>query len=242
MPKPKRKLAKQIDIPVEKIEPEEVPLIENVIALLQEFLAMGKEPAAEEAPEMIEAAVEPADEEEYEETDVDKAADAGTTGDSDAEERLDDNTDITDESLSDIGKAAKMLTNMFRERDKKATKSLKPNVNVQIVNTLTTLTKELKKISTRQDAFESFAGNITDAMGYSDEVIKSQKTEMDKILNKDVKPKQANQMSSELIRTLVKSIYAEVNQGTEPDMTHPFNTKRTANKDMHGVIDMICKK
>lgn len=221
------------------LAPEEKTIIEDVISLLSQLAAMqeGTEQPAEVAIE--EAIDEDAD---MQEVDVEKASD-GNTGQGDAETRLnDDQTETTDESLSDLKKSIETLTSVIS--GKRVVQ--KKKISNPMMEQLKKLEKGLQGIVNHQSAQDKFNLNLLNAFGFSEDVI--QKT----LKEEEVKKKKPVQTldHTAMVQNVVKDVVTEVvkslpqlNQNTNPEYQNSFNQKRASevDKDMIGVLDYIHK-
>lgn len=146
------------------LSPEEKPIIENIISLFQQLLSM--QDAVAPAP--VEAAMG----EEMEEVDVEKAV-TEETGDDTAEERIENVTPTTDQSLTDLNKNIVNLVNAMNGKSqvvkKRPLTSVQKSQSNQVLNQMAGL---LQTIVHKQSAQEKLNSQLFDALGFTDDVIK----------------------------------------------------------------------
>ena len=219
------------------LAPEETTILENVLSLVQQLLA--SQGGQTEQP-MIAEAEEPNLDDPNQAMELEKAV-INENGDTKAEDRLSNQTEITDANISTLGKALQSLLT------KKQTVQ-KANSNNLILNELKKLNATLAYVAKAQQEQDTFNQNIMDALGFSNEVIqKSITTSQQTVQN--AKPVQGQDMTlfaKELVGEVIKSLGVQQAQNN-PEYNHPFNQKRRygnvnkANNDnpMHKVIDFI---
>jgi len=215
------------------LSPEEKPIIENIVSLFQQLLSMeGNEGMAEELPEepamkepleeVVEMADGEEDEEEFEEVDVAKAD--GETGDSDAEERLDEQTGTTEQSLQELGKSLRSIQ-----------KSLTSNVKKSRNNGRDELTKLLNIVLKNQRQQDKLNKQLLTSMGVTDDVLKDMAP---KTALRKAKPIQ--NISPEMVTAMFSEVFKNIPGLTKnPEAQHPFNQKRDVRKDLRGIAEYV---
>lgn len=215
------------------MEPEERTILENISSLIQQLLSM--QGTAEEP--MIEEAMPP------EESEMNKAM-QDETGDDKAEDRLNNQTDVTDESMTDLKKNLQVLTQLLGQK-RTVQKSI---TNDPVLNELKTLNQTLQNVIKTQQSQDEFNHNIMQAMGVADDVVA--KTLESSKQPRQNRPIQGNDMAL-FAQEFAKNYAVEVakamqgNQVTQNRGQHPFQEKyydSQVNKDMCKVVDFICKK
>lgn len=210
---------------VNKLSPEEQPLLENILTLIQQLLAMQNTGTEQMEPTVEEAEMEP-----QEET-VDVGKSEGETGDSKAEERLDEQTNTTDHSLSDLGKAINELKNVIGQ--KKVQKAQPKPASKELV----LIAQALAQVVKSQQEQQTLNKQLFEAIGITDEVI--QKNLQPEQVKKD-KPIQ-NTDTASIVKDILTEVFKQVPaMNQNPEYRHPFNQKKTeARKNMSGLLNYI---
>lgn len=216
------------------LAPEEQTVLEQVVNLLQQLLT--PQGGAEEQP-MIAEAEDPNMEDPNQAVEIDKAV-LNENGDTKAEDRLNNQTEITDAGISSLGKALQIAL-------QKSQSVQKTNSNNAILQELKKLNKALLGVTKTQQEQEQFNQTLMSAMGITDDIIqKSINPPVQQTLQTG-KPFQGNDMAlfaKEFASEIMKSI--NVPQQHNPEYMHPFNQKRRAEpvtKEWGQIIDMIGK-
>jgi hypothetical protein len=190
---------------------------------------------AEQAP-VTEAMGEEA---EMEEVDVNKTV-TEETGDSDAEERLENVTPTTDESLQDLKKSVTELTTLLRGNQKKKVAKIQKaqSSNTQSI-ALTEIATVIKQLADKLDAQDKFNEQLMQNIGLTDDIIN--KTLPEKSPANNSKPIQSLD-TAVVIKDIVTSIFKEMPElNRNPETRHPFNDKREARKNLQGIAEFIHK-
>lgn len=216
----------------EAIGPQETTIVENVISLLQQLLA-SQGPATEETP-AIEAAM-PMDEEE--EMGAMKAM-QDETGDTKAEDRLDNQTDVTDESMTDLKKNIDLLTRMLAKKQ-----NVKKSITQDpVLAELKKLNSTLSVVIKAQQDQDQFNHSIMTAMGVSDDILTKTLQAPENKVQKS-KPIQGQDMGL-FVKELVSELFKNMPQNQQSiGDNHSFNTKYYDNaiqKDMCRLVDFAC--
>jgi len=200
---------------VEKMAPEEKTILEDVLSLIQQLLASQ---GGAEAEPMIAEAEEQNMDDPNQAVDLKKAV-INENGDTKAEDRLDNQSELTDESLKQIGKSILALM-----QSKKTVQKSVSNTSNPILNELKKINTMLNNVVKTQQEQEVFNKNMLEAIGYSEEIVA--KTLESVTPAKPNPPYQANNgIDLEAIVTAVaKGMSA--NQQNNPDSGHPINQKR----------------
>lgn len=215
------------------VSPEEKPIIENIISLFEKLLSMNT--SSKPAP-VVEAAM--GEDAKMEEVDVEKAV-TEETGDDSAEERLENVTHLTDESLQDLKKSMELLTSHIIGK-KKVQKDVRATVNKSQVDALNSIAKMLAQVVQKQDAQEAFNSEIMKAIGFTDDVVKKALPQ-DNVVAKD-KPIQGLDSA-----TVIKEVLTEVFKNIpalnkNPEYQHPFNQKKDVRKNLRDIAGFIHNK
>jgi hypothetical protein len=161
------------------------------------------------------------------------------TGDDKAETRLNNQTDVTDESMTDLKKTINQLKEMIGK--KKAVQ--KSRTNDPVLKELRTLNQTLQSVIKTQQEQEQFNHNLMNAIGFSDEVV-TKTLESEKQSVNPNKPIQGKDMAL-FAQELVTQIFKNLPQGQQNQIqkdNHPFNQRRyDIQEPMHNVIDYVCK-
>ncbi len=162
------------------LSPEEMTLLGQLNALVQEILSLQGADSAEQAPtedsgqileslRNIENALSPKDEENQDEMkkskDTIEKENAGPTANENADERLKPETDINNKNMAEVGK---MLINMLSKQS-----NVKKSNNTDINIITQAIQKALNPIVKKIESIEEFNSNVLDALGISAEVEKS---------------------------------------------------------------------
>jgi len=220
------------------LTPEEKPIIENIVSLFQQLLAM-QGAQDQSTDQMLTEAM--GEDQNMEEVDVAKAV-TEETGDDKAEDRINNQTDITDQSLTDLNKSITKLTNVLSGK-----RVVKKNIQPQAVNNdaqnqiFKQLGTLLNKIVEKQDAQEQLNAQLFDAMGFTDDVIKKALPAQEPV-NKS-KPVQSLD-SAAVIKEVLSEVFKNIPALQQnPDARHSFNQKRNGDdgvrKNLKQIADFI---
>jgi hypothetical protein len=162
------------------LSPEEMTLLGQLKALVEEILSLQGADSAGQAPtedsgqileslRNIENALSPKDEENQDEMkkskDTIEKENAGPTANENADERLKPETDINNKNMAEVGK---MLMNMLSKQS-----NVKKSNNTDINIITQAIQKALNPIVQKIESIEEFNSNVLDALGISAEVEKS---------------------------------------------------------------------
>lgn len=103
----------------------------------------------------------------------------GPTASDSAKERLEADTTINDENFTEVGKTImQLLKKQLPQQQKRLTTKQAPQANIAktIANSLSPLMVQLNTVVAKQNSNELAISGILDAMGYSDEVLKTIET------------------------------------------------------------------
>lgn len=222
------------------LSPEEKPIIENIISLFQQLLSLqGEAAAAVETPteEMIEMA------EEEDEMDTAQAVDVedeeiekadGETGDSKAEERLDEQTDTTELSIAELKKTLGSLMQKAKKKVKKS--SVQDNALMLEIRKMNATLRTVLKGQTDQDKLNQ---QLFDALGFSDEIVAKNLPVKSEQKNKPIQNTDTTAVVKDILTEVFKNIPA-LNQNQE--YRHPFNQKREARKNLKKIATFVHNK
>lgn len=208
------------------MEPEETTILENVLSLVQQLLSMqgqSESPEIETMPPETTKAMQ------------------DETGDDKAEDRLDNQTDVTDESMTDLKKNLALLTGLLGKK-KAVQKSI---TNDPILKELQTLNQTLQTVIKTQQEQDEWNHNLMQAIGFSDDIVTKTLEETKQPINSN-KPIQGQDMAL-FAQEFAKHYATEVTKSIQGKTTidnHPFNMKyyeAPVQKDMSKVVDFICK-
>lgn len=231
----------------EALSPEEKPIIENIISLFQQLLTMqeAQSPPAPPAPAQ-EAVVQqsmtpdtPAEDEKMEEVDVAKSAD-GETGDSTAEERIEEVTPLTDQSINDLKKSMNTLLSTLGQRGIAVNAPAQKRVVRKDSNLvmMAQISSVLKNLVESQKAQEAFNTHLMQKLGVADEVINKTLKEDTQAVEKS-KPVQGMD-SATVIKEVLTEVFKNIpNLNQNPQRQHPFNDKRDVRKNLRGLAQYI---
>ena len=164
---------------------------------------------------------------EMEEVDVSKAV-TDETGDSKAEERLDNVTHTTDQSLQDLGKAL----NGLLAKQQTVQKAQKQD---RLTATLSQLTAVVKTLAQSQKQQEEFNAHLMKSLGFSDDVIKQNLPEPEKDVAKS-RPTQSLDTAA-VIQQVLEGVFKNMPQFTQtPEQRHPFNNKVIKSNGMQQIV------
>ena len=214
------------------ISPEEIAVVNNIKALIDELLTMGaqnEEMVAE--PEMLteEKQIDqtdhpPEDEEEIGKEEVIKGIEEttsdGSTANDDAGIRDDGNkTDINEETVDEVTKALMQLI-----KQKKTTQKSVSNNNNNIAPVLNELTKVIKSMNNRQEETEKALESILKGLGVAEAI---QKDETEKI--EKSKPIRSNKELEKVLEYVLKTIGSDKQVEKESEnKTYAGNTNQNA--------------
>ena len=222
------------------LAPEEVTLLDNLEAIIQQLRAM--QGAPEEGVEGVEGIVEEAMPPETPEEEMQKAM-QDETGDDKAEDRLDNQTDVTDESMTDLKKNLALLTGLL---GKKKTVQ-KSRTNDPVLQEFKKLNKTLEGITNRLNEQDEFNHTLMNAVGVADDMVAKtlETTKQPTNSNKPIQGKDMALFAQELVTQIFKNMPQNQNQiAQNTGNQHPFNEKyydSQVNKDMCKVVDFVCK-
>lgn len=223
------------------LSPEEKPLIENMLSLLQQLMAMqGEGQVSEETAPVMEQL--PGMEELPEEEETAQKSVIDETGDTKAEDRLDNQTEITDMGLSDLKKTMAQLTSLLGKK-----RTVKKSINDPVLIELKKMNQTLQGVVKSIQDQEAFNTEIMNAIGFSNDMVTKSLESPKKTENKPIQGQDMALFAKELVTQLVKNMNNN-NQNQNPDYQHPFNQKRrydqesNVDKDMCKVVDFICRK
>jgi hypothetical protein len=218
-----------------ELSSEENTILENVLSLLQQLMSMQGGAEATEAPAAVAEAEDMPDVED--EKDVEKAAD-GETGMSDADERLDEQTEITDASLSDVGKTLKALMAKI-QGSKTVTKSQPVKKKDPYLEPLTMIAKSIKTVIDRQNIQEETMANMFKAIGFTDDVI-NKNLETEKPKDKPIQNQNPQQIAKEIIAEVFKSAPGMIkNEDAVSPMANNFQNREKVSKSQRNILNHI---
>ena len=215
------------------MEPEEKTILENVLSLVQQLLSM--QGGMGQPEEAITEAMPPETPEEL----TGKAM-TEETGDDKAEDRLNNQTDVTDESMTDLKKNLEMLTSILGRK----TTVQKSRTNDPVLAELRKLNGTLQDVIKTQQAQDEFNHTLMQAVGFSDEMVTKTLESTKQPVNQN-KPFQGQDMAL-FAQEFAKCYAIEVaktmqNQPQFQTNNHPFNQRKYDNqKPMNNVIDFVC--
>jgi len=225
------------------LTPEEKPVIENIISLFQQLLSMQNSQAGTE--DMIEEAM--GEEANMEEVDVTKAV-TDETGDDKAEERIDNVTPTTDQSLSELTKSIKTLNSLLskgqpvrKAAPQQAARKVNKDAQTQVLQQIGTL---MNHIVQKQDAQEKLNAQLFEALGFTDDVVKKALPQESEVVQKD-KPVQSLD-SAVVIKEVLSEVFKNIPAFNQNNTTqHPFNVKRNSDdgvrKNLRSIAEFINK-
>ena len=225
------------------LAPEEKTILEQVLALIQDLMSMqgGETPA----PEITEA-IPPDDMGYEEEEDIQKSV-TEETGDTKAEDRLDNQaTELTDDNLSSLKKTMSQLQALV---GKKRTVQ-KTRQESAVLNELKKLNQNLKTVVKAQAEQEIFNQNIMRSIGFSDELVTKTLEEHKETVqkNKPYNSGDAMLFAKDIIAEVMKNLPQAQQPVNNVDYNHPFNQNRrfgvnksNTRKPIHDVLDFIHK-
>lgn len=220
---------------------EEKPIIENIISLFQQLLSLQGEASAagEVAPEPSAEEVAAMAEEEDEmdpaqAVDVEKSSD-GETGDSDAEERLEEVTPTTDLSLQELGKTLASLQKLVGNKTRTVKKS-GLNQNSELLKEVKKINNTIQTVMKTQQQQEQFNQHLMDALGFSEEVVKKSLPSKQPDENKPIQNIDQTAVLKNLLAEVFKAVPA---MSQNQEYRHPFNQKREARKDLKDIAQYI---
>ncbi len=222
------------------LEADEKTLVENALTLLQQLMDMQEGGVT---PEVMEAM--PPDME-IDEGQIEKAV-LNETGDTKAEDRLANQTELTDQGISELKKTMSRLEAVIGKK-KAVEKAKADNALLAELKKLNSRFESVEKAISEQDAFNH---TLMKAFSFSDEMV-TKTIEQEKSVQKS-KPYQSQDVAvfvKDLIAEVFKNLPQQQQTQVNPDYQHPFNQKRRLTavgksdqrKPIHNVIDFICKK
>jgi len=213
------------------LSPEEKPIIENIISLFQQLLTLQGDAAPTE--EIVEMAQEenPDERDPAQAVDVEKAT--KETGDSKAEERLDEQTDTTESALGEIKKSIQALTNMTG-RNRVVKKSRTVNKSSAVLNELKKMNQVLSTVVKAQQTQDAFNQQIMDGIGLGDEIIQKSMPKKEE----STKPFQSNDVNA-FVEMMANAFKSAMGEQKNDAYNHPFNQKRQARKSLRQIAEYI---
>jgi len=211
------------------MEPEETTILENVLSLVQQLLSMQGGQTEEMPPEIVEEAMPP-------ENETMKAMEK-ETGDDKAETRLNNQTDVTDESMTDLKKNIAQLYTLL-EKKRNVTKSMN---NDPVLRELQKMNQTLQTVIQTQRGQDEFNHELMKAVGIADDMVAKtlQSTSTPTNTNKPIQGQDMKLFAQELVTQVFKNLPQAQTQNID---NHPFNRKRYDQQGpMNNVIDFVCK-
>lgn len=221
------------DIVTNELDQSDLGKLQEILTMVQSLLQGASVPGVEaEAPVDL-GAVEMAavtdptastEETELQEVDVEKAV-IDETGDSKAEDRLSNVTELTDQSLSEIGKS---LISLIAEK-KVVKKSAPVNPMAQAINKLTEVVKGMAVKFNNQEIFND---TLMKGMRFTEEVV-------EKNLAQDTGPKSRPVQSVDntvILKALVEQLESN---NKNPETKNPWNDKRGVNKNIGTLLNSL---
>lgn len=218
------------------LSPEEKPIIENIISLFQQLLSLqgdaaGAAPAEEQIVDMAQGEVEDPNQE----IDVAKAIDE--TGDTKAEDRLNNQTPITDTSLADLKKSLTALLGM----QKRTPVQKSASNDSALLSEIKKIGNALNTVLKAQQNQEALNQHLFEALGFTDELVQKSLPETlykDNPVNKN-KPVQTMDTAS-VIKDVLTEVFKNIPQLTQNEpYRHPFNQKRDVRKNLRTIASAI---
>lgn len=163
-------IAKQMPSVEAQLEPDTRSMLINVISMLQEVLGAGQaSPPVETMVEEQIADTSQEDEQVGKEKKIEKPI-----GDEGVDTRLDDQTPITDNALSEIGKSLKNLTSILSGNNQvQKSRAVQPvQQNSVMMQTMVDMTKVLKSLTDKVNQNQQFMGKFMKTIGISDDIVK----------------------------------------------------------------------
>lgn len=184
------------------------------------------------------AVVEEAQGEEMEEVDVTKAV-TEEDGESSAEERFDNVTPVTDQSLQELGKSVSQLTKLIAGKQTQSVQKAKPaQVNKNQAGAMNDIAKMLAGLVQKMDAQEKFNTEIMNAIGFTDDVVKKSLPDNPVPQDKPIQSLDSKVFLKEVLTEAFKAIPAMANNQNR-DADHPFNKKKDVRKNLRSLVDYI---
>jgi hypothetical protein len=239
------------------LSPEEMTLLANLKTIIQELegLQEGGEQETEAPAEMslsnkeLMAAIKKltennnlgdSTEQMGEEEDKPKKAmkeNNGPTANENAEDRNDNQTDINDENLTEVGKA---LLQLLEKNKRPVTKSNNIDaISQAVVKAITPLTKKIQQI-------EQFNSNMLDALGFANNIEKSLKVDQQQVqkglnnVNSQSAPVQTLDATA-VVNKLVEVIKSQAvqNNNQQGQYRNDWNGMQKARKDLQDSLPFI---
>jgi hypothetical protein len=251
------------------LDPSEKPIIENIISLFQQLLAMqgssaspgvgdvlDEEPAGDEIEKDVASypKVNLGDEEHMTDADAKKKGKGegkGDTNDADAETRLDmddtQRTDVNTESMRDIKKAISQLTQLVINKQpvRKSITSVNRGAD-PVLTELRKLNDTLGTVVKAQQNQETLNGHLFDALGFSKDVIEKSIPTMND--NTAPKGRPIQQNTADVVKDILVEVFKAMpqlqskpsaNQPFNHPVSTPFSQRENVHKDLQGIADYI---
>jgi len=162
-------IAKQMPAAETQMEPDTRSMLLNVLSMLQEVLGIGQATPPEEAMVVEEEIANTSQEDDMvgKEKKVEKPI-----GDEGVNTRLEDQTPITNNALSEIGKSLGELTSILAGNQVRKSRTVQAAPNNALMQTLTAMTQVMKGLTDKVNQNQQFMGKFMETIGISDDIVK----------------------------------------------------------------------
>lgn len=212
-------------------------MLSSIIDMLKQL--MGQSQQVEEPMEPMEVMEQIADTSPEEEIKKEKKVD-GKIGDEDAETRLGDQTPITDNALSDIGKSLVEIKSIIAGKNNQVRKAkAAQNSNMNGLKAIMEVVKSLaEKQNNQEQAFSQFMQNI----GVSDDIVKKALETPTISTTPESRPVQQTDMVA-----FMTEVMKNMNNNTQTNwpsnkLNDPWRNREDVNKNLDPVLDYLLKK
>jgi hypothetical protein len=168
-------------------------------------------------------------------------------GDEGVDTRLEDQTPITDNALSEIGKSLGDLTRLLKGNQVHKTRA--PAQNIAMMNTLAAMTQVMKGLADKVNQNQQFMGKFMETIGISDDIVKKALEPPAVSTTHENRPVQNADMMS-FMTEVMKAINTNngnngnTGTGTWPSnpQNNPWNRQGDVRKSLDTVLDHLLTK
>lgn len=221
------------------VSPEEKPIIENIISLFQQLLTMQNSAApavVEEGMETEEKIVDEAEVKKADDEDEVEKAVIEETGDNKAEERIENVTPTTDQSLQDLQKSLSTIVGALG--GKKTVQKAIPQSDPNVISALGEISKVMKNIVETQTSQEQFNKQLMESVGITNEVVQKSITSA----KPNIQAKPIGNMDSGAMNEMFINMFQafkSLDNDKNPAAMNTFNDKRDVRKNLKGIANFI---
>jgi len=231
------------NVGAEITSPDDKTMINNIIEMLKQILGTGAEAVEPEAP--VEIMEEMADTSDELDVEKEKSVDS-KIGDEGVDTRLEDQTPITDNAMSKIGKSLEDIKKLLAGKTvRKAQTAPAQGNNAVVMKSLQAIAGVMKELADRQKTQETFMSGLMNNIGISDEIVQKALTTPEITTPPAGRPDQKTDMIN-LMTEFMKSMNNKQNDQTNEwggnPLNDPWARKGDVRKNLDPVLDHLFNK